>query len=94
MTNHEIVQYQLTACRAFVQQSIEKKRKKIVLIHGKGEGVLKGEIRQYLNGIDHALKAARTVELNKRNIESGVPLQPSKNFIKKNPEFMKRQKDL
>jgi hypothetical protein len=52
MTNHEIVQYQLTACRAFVQQSIEKKRKKIVLIHGKGEGVLKGEIRQYLNGIE------------------------------------------
>lgn len=55
MTNHEIVQYQLSACRSFIQQSIEKKRKKIVLIHGKGQGVLKGEIRQYLNGIqDHS----------------------------------------
>jgi len=41
---------------------------------------------QYLNSIDHALKAARTIELTKRNIESGVPLQASKNFIKKNPD--------
>ena len=49
---------------------------------------------QYLNSIDHALKAARTIELTKRNIESGVPLQASKNFIKKNPDLMKRQKDI
>lgn len=49
---------------------------------------------QYLNSIDQALKAARTVELSKRNIESGVPLEAAKNFIKKNPELMKRQKDI
>jgi hypothetical protein len=49
---------------------------------------------QYLNSIDQALKAARTVELNKRNIESGVDLTASKNFIKKNPELIKRQKDI
>ena len=49
---------------------------------------------QYLNSIDHALKSARSVELNKRNIESGVPLQSAKNFIKKNPDLMTRQKDI
>jgi len=49
---------------------------------------------QYLNSIDQALKAARTIELTKKNIESGVPLQASKNFIKKFPELIKRQKDI
>ena len=49
---------------------------------------------QYLNSIDHALKSARAVELSKRNIESGVDLKAAKNFIKKNPELMKRQKDI
>ena len=49
---------------------------------------------QYLNSIDHALKSARSVELNQRNIESGVPLQSAKNFIKKNPDLILRQKDI
>jgi hypothetical protein len=49
---------------------------------------------QYLNSIDHALKSARSVELNQRNIESGVPLQSAKNFIKKNSDLILRQKDI
>jgi hypothetical protein len=53
LTNHEIVQKQLTACRAFVQHAIKHKQKRIVLIHGKGAGVLKSEIRHYLNRLDN-----------------------------------------
>lgn len=53
LTNFEIVQIQMTTCRAFVQESIGKKRKKIVLIHGKGEGVLKSEIRSYLERLSN-----------------------------------------
>jgi hypothetical protein len=33
-----------------------------------------------LNSIDHALKSARAIELNKRNIESGVDLQAANKF--------------
>ena len=56
--NHEILQKQLTACRSFVQKSIAKKLKRIVIIHGKGEGVLKAEIHLYLNrlGSEHGIK--------------------------------------
>jgi hypothetical protein len=49
---------------------------------------------EYLNSIDHALKSARAIELNKRNIESGVDLQAAINFVKKNPELMERQKTI
>ena len=49
MTNHEILTKQMNVCRQFVQNAIEKGSKKIVLIHGKGEGVLKAEIHSYLN---------------------------------------------
>lgn len=49
LSNHEIVQAQMNACRSFIKESIEVQRKKVVLIHGKGEGVLKSEIHRYLN---------------------------------------------
>ena len=49
MTNHEILTKQMTVCRSFIQNAIEKGQKKIVLIHGKGEGVLKSEIHLFLN---------------------------------------------
>lgn len=54
MTNHEILTKQMTACRGFVQNAIAKGTKKIVLIHGKGEGVLKSEIHLFLNKL-HSL---------------------------------------
>ena len=51
MTNHEILTKQMSVCRNFVQQAIEKSQKRIVLIHGKGEGVLKAEIHTFLHNI-------------------------------------------
>ena len=49
MTNHEILTRQMNVCRSFVQNAIEKGSKRIVIIHGKGEGVLKAEIHTFLN---------------------------------------------
>ncbi|NOQ71376.1 MAG: hypothetical protein GQ574_05215 [Crocinitomix sp.] len=49
LANYEIVQIQMTACRAFVQDALAARLKKIVVIHGKGEGVLKSEIHHYLD---------------------------------------------
>lgn len=51
LTNYEIVQIQMTACRSFIRRAIEQRMRKVVLIHGKGEGVLKSEIHHYLNRI-------------------------------------------
>jgi DNA-nicking Smr family endonuclease len=34
----------MTACKSFIKKAFDKKAKKIVLIHGKGEGILKAEI--------------------------------------------------
>lgn len=48
LSNFEIVQIQMTACRSFIMESLAANRKKVILIHGKGEGVLKSEIRYYL----------------------------------------------
>ncbi len=53
LSNFEIVQIQMTTCRAFVQEAIASKQKKIVIIHGKGEGVLKSEIRSYLERLSN-----------------------------------------
>ena len=49
MTNHEILQNQMSVCKRFIQRAIDSGLKKIILIHGKGEGVLKNEIYLYLN---------------------------------------------
>lgn len=48
MTNHEILTMQMKVCKRFIQKAIEANHKKIVLVHGKGEGVLKNEIHSYL----------------------------------------------
>ncbi len=47
--NYQILQKQLSACRSFCQKAIRNKTKRIVIIHGKGEGVLKSEVHLYLN---------------------------------------------
>lgn len=49
LTNYEIVQYQLKACEKFIAEAIRKRFKKVIIIHGKGEGVLKNEIRHFLS---------------------------------------------
>lgn len=47
--NYEILQKQLSACRAFLKKAITQHWPRVILIHGKGEGVLKSEIYLYLN---------------------------------------------
>jgi hypothetical protein len=46
---NQILQKQMTACKSFIKKALDKKAKRIVLIHGKGEGILKAEIHLYLN---------------------------------------------
>lgn len=50
----DILQKQMIACRAFVEKAVANKFKRVILIHGKGEGVLKSDIYRYLNRVqDH-----------------------------------------
>jgi dsDNA-specific endonuclease/ATPase MutS2 len=43
-----ILEFQLRACRKFIERAIERKRPKVTIIHGKGEGVLKLEVDHLL----------------------------------------------
>ena len=43
-----IIEYQLEAFKIFINDSHERKRSVITIIHGKGEGVLKNHIHVYL----------------------------------------------
>jgi dsDNA-specific endonuclease/ATPase MutS2 len=43
-----ILTHQLKACQAFIEQSIAAMRPSIVIIHGKGEGVLKAEVEHLI----------------------------------------------
>jgi hypothetical protein len=52
MTNYEIVQVQMRACKQFVAKIIEQKKKKGVLIHGKGTGVLRQEILLFIKELN------------------------------------------
>ncbi|GAB5540186.1 MAG: hypothetical protein Salg2KO_22890 [Salibacteraceae bacterium] len=52
MSKGEMLQYQMRCAKQFVQEAREKHFKKIVLIHGVGEGILKTEIRHWLDGQD------------------------------------------
>ena len=49
MTNSQIIQVQLTHFRSKLNESINKRVKKLIVIHGKGKGVLKAEITKELN---------------------------------------------
>ncbi len=48
MSNKEIIDYQMDYFRKEMQNAINERVKKVIFIHGKGDGVLKGEIRQEL----------------------------------------------
>lgn len=50
-SHNQILQKQLTAFKNFYKKAVEKKHKRIVVIHGKGEGILKAEIHLFLNRI-------------------------------------------
>tara|TARA_R110002072_G_scaffold302402_1_gene485102 strand:- start:28184 stop:28717 length:534 start_codon:yes stop_codon:yes gene_type:complete len=49
LSNHEIVSRQMIAFRQFYQRAKSQKKRKIVIIHGVGEGVLRYEVRSFLN---------------------------------------------
>jgi len=49
LSNHEILSQQMIAFRQFFTRSKANKTRKIVAIHGVGEGVLRYEIRSFLN---------------------------------------------
>ncbi len=52
LSNAQILDIQLKAFQAFLRKAKMKKIKKIIVIHGVGEGVLKEEIRSYLTKQD------------------------------------------
>ena len=49
MSNSAILKIQMTHFKSFLNKSIDKKQRKIVIIHGVGEGVLRHEIRKELD---------------------------------------------
>ena len=49
MSNSQILNIQMTHFRRFLNQSINKQQRKIIIIHGVGEGVLRHEIRKELD---------------------------------------------
>ncbi len=49
LSNYEILSRQMMAFRAFYNKSKAKRIRKIVVIHGVGQGVLRYEIRSFLN---------------------------------------------
>lgn len=53
LSNFEIMQIQMQACRMFIEKALRLNAKKAVLIHGKGEGVLKHEIYNYLDRLEN-----------------------------------------
>jgi len=50
MTSGELLNHQLVELKRFYRQAREKNIKKIVIIHGIGKGVLKSEVRHFLDG--------------------------------------------
>lgn len=48
LTNYEIVQLQIKKCKNTVERAIQRKVYKLVIIHGKGSGVLREEVHQLL----------------------------------------------
>lgn len=48
LSNGEILDIQLKKFNAFMAMAVEKRIPKVIIIHGKGEGVLKSEIRTSL----------------------------------------------
>jgi len=52
LSNGQLLSHQLLEFKRFFRKAREKNIRKIVVIHGVGEGVLKSEIRQFLSGKD------------------------------------------
>lgn len=48
LTNKEMLDHQIYALRRFYRNAREKRMRKIVIIHGVGQGVLRSEVRDFL----------------------------------------------
>lgn len=48
MSNYEIVNYQLNECENIIHEALKSKIHKLVIIHGKGQGVLRKEVHNLL----------------------------------------------
>ena len=48
MSNYEIVNYQLNKCEDIIHKALKAKVRKLVIIHGKGQGVLRKEVHNLL----------------------------------------------
>ncbi len=51
MTKAQMLAYQMSCAKQFLAEAKEKQFKKVILIHGVGEGILKAEIRQWLDSL-------------------------------------------
>jgi dsDNA-specific endonuclease/ATPase MutS2 len=49
LTNSEILAIQMRHCRGFVEKAISRRTRRIVIVHGKGEGVLRTAVYDYLD---------------------------------------------
>ena len=52
LSNAEIINKQMNAFKVFLNKARRQQMRKIVIIHGVGMGVLKHEVRTYLDGLD------------------------------------------
>ncbi len=50
MSNSEILERQMREFKAFYNKALQKRVRRLVIIHGVGEGILKQEIRDFLTG--------------------------------------------
>ena len=48
MSNYKMLKIQLEAARRTIEEAMENRERKVILIHGVGEGVLREELRQML----------------------------------------------
>lgn len=53
MTNAQILEYQMTCSKRFLNEARAKKYRKIILIHGVGEGVLRSELHRWLDQLSN-----------------------------------------
>lgn len=59
LTNYEIVQLQLKKCKNAIERAIQRKVYKLVIIHGKGSGVLREEVHQLLKNYPVEIRDSR-----------------------------------
>ena len=58
LSNYEIVQIQIRHCEFTIEKAMKNNVMKLIVIHGKGEGVLKEEVRQLLKKYSVEVKDA------------------------------------